>query len=560
MKKNHIMSRIFVTAMIKKGYLDLWSMKENTKDARKKNEALLFHILKRSQNCEYGKKYGFENIRTVEDYRKSVPITEYIDYEEYIDRMIENNEENVITSEKVIGYAQSSGSVGKRKFVPITQPDVNMYTKHTVTRMLALADRYYRRHYGKGLNPERGMYTGPAYDDFLPNGMVCSNVADVAGRQLGFFYPYFVNVPFRRLFNVREIDFYYINTRLALENRETMFMFAVFFKAISDYLRYLEKNWKQLAEDIEFGKISSLAKASPETKEMLEKILEPDPARAQEIRTECTKGFDETIRKRIWPNMSVISGIGTTTFEPFSRICRRNTKGVLYDFSIYGASEGLFAACDEIESEKQLLLVESCYYEFIPTDDKNRILSLNELEVGKEYIILITNQAGLYRYKCGDIVKVVGYQNECPYVVFARRIGQLLNVTGEKTTEEHMTEVVNQVEKVSGTRIMDWIVYTDVEHQPNRYVLLMENADGIDMKQYQKLAHEVLQKANPRYDYFVTRGNLDQISLGSLKYGSNREYMEKLIAKGIPSTQVKPIRIIDNKEKEQFFLQRILPD
>ena len=74
------------------------------------------------------------------------------------------------------------------------------------------------------------------------------------------------------------------------------------------------------------------------------------------------------------------------------------------------------------------------------------------------------------------------------------------------------------------------------------------------------MAHEVLQKANPRYDYFVTRGNLDQISLGSLKYGSNREYMEKLIAKGIPSTQVKPIRIIDNKEKEQFFLQRILPD
>ena len=232
----------------------------------------------------------------------------------------------------------------------------------------------------------------------------------------------------------------------------------------------------------------------------------------------------------------------------------------MYDFSIYGASEGLFAACDEIESEKQLLLVESCYYEFIPTDDKNRILSLNELEVGKEYIILITNQAGLYRYKCGDIVKVVGYQNECPYVVFARRIGQLLNVTGEKTTEEHMTEVVNQVEKVSGTRIMDWIVYTDVEHQPNRYVLLMENADGIDMKQYQKLAHEVLQKANPRYDYFVTRGNLDQSSLGSLKYGSNREYMEKLIAKGIPSTQVKPIRIIDNKEKDQFLLQRILPD
>ena len=186
MSYRDVLTWTLIKAMIIKGYLDIESMHKNTIDARKKNEKLLFDILRRNRNSEYGKKYGFEKITTVEEFRKAVPITTYRDYEEDIDRMIENNIDNVLTSDKVIGYAQTSGSVGKRKFIPITQPDVNIYTKYTVTRMLATADKYSRNKYGHGLKPGRGMFTGPGFDDFLPNGMVCSNVADVAVRQLGF--------------------------------------------------------------------------------------------------------------------------------------------------------------------------------------------------------------------------------------------------------------------------------------------------------------------------------------------------------------------------------------
>ncbi|MBR0418502.1 MAG: GH3 auxin-responsive promoter family protein, partial [Erysipelotrichaceae bacterium] len=78
-----------------------------------------------------------------------------------------------------------------------------------------------------------------------------------------------------------------------------------------------------------------------------------------------------------------------------------------------------------------MVSIDSCYYEFIPVDDETKILSLDELEIGKEYEIVITNQAGFYRYRCGDVIKVLDYLNYCPYINFSSRKGTLLNITGE---------------------------------------------------------------------------------------------------------------------------------
>ena len=547
-----LLSAAVVKAMIAKGYYDVHTMHRNAKNAREKNEKLLFRILKWGEKTEFGREHHFSEIKTVADYRKFVPMADYAAFDPYIQRMI-NNEKNVLTSLPLVGYAQSSGSVGKRKFVPLTQPDINISTKYTVTRMLALADKYHRRHSGRGLRAARG----PAYDDFLPNGLLCSNVPDVAGRQLGFLYPYFINVPFNHLFNVKEIDFRYINARLALEDKNTLFLFSVFFKDVSDYMRFLEKNWRQLTDDIERGVISELARATPETKQKLEKVIRPMPARAAELRREFEKGFDETIIRRIWPNMSVFSGIGTSTFAPFSALVRKATRGVPFDFSIYGASEGLFAACDELESPQQLLLVDSCYYEFIPVEEPNRVLSLDELEVGSEYEVVITNLSGLYRYRIRDIVKVLGYRNQCPYVQFARREGQLLNLTGEKTTEAHVSAVVRELAAASGCEVIDWVVYNRLDVHPYRYVLLIENRDGVDMRAFEQRADEVLNVVNARYKYFVEMNKIGKIELGNLAPGTNKEWMKKLIARGAPTTQVKPVRILDTKEKEDFFLSRV---
>lgn len=558
MNRRDLITKIVIKAMIVKGKSDLRAMHRHAHGARKKNEKLLFKILRTSQSSEYGKKYGFADIKSVEDYRKAVPVTTFDDYEPYIVRMIDGGEENLITSLPLVGYAQSSGSVGRRKFVPLTQPEINIYTRYTVTRMLGLADNWRREHTGKGLKPGRGMFIPPSFDDVLPNGLPCSNSADVAARQYGFIYPYILHFPLRRHFNEQMAESKYTNLRFGLEDRDTTFMFAIFFKEYTGLMRYLEKNWEAICDDIEAGVFGELAHATDEAQEMLKPYLKPNPERAAELRAEFEKGFDNII-ERVWPNIGALYGIGTSTFTPFAKATRKYAHNVPFDYSIYGASEGLFAAVDALNSAPQLMLPDSCFYEFIPVDDPDTILELDELTVGQEYEIIITNQAGLYRYSCGDIIRCVGYLDDCPYIEFSMRKGQLLNMTGEKTTEEHMAAVVKAIGKKAGIPMGEWCTYIETEEEPYHYILLIENAEGVDLSVYSDFAHEQLMGINPRYAYFFMQGAYAAVEVKNQEFGTAAAWDDKRRAEqGIGDFQAKPVRVLDKPDKEEFFLSRVV--
>ena len=558
MSTRDLITNVVIRAMILKGKADLKDMHRHAKGARKRNEDLLFKILKTSKDSEFGRKHGFSEIASVEDYRRAVPISDFSDYEDYIVRMIDGNEENLLTSLPLVGYAQSSGSVGKRKFVPLTQPEINIYTKYTVTRMLGLADDWRREKTGKGLKPGRGMFIPPSFDDTLPNGLPCSNSADVAARQLGFIYPYILHFPLRKHFNEQQAESKYINLRFGLEDKDTTFIFAIFFKEYTGLMRYLEKNWEQIVDDIEQGTISDLAHATDEAKELLKPYLKPNPERAAELRAEFEQGFDNII-ERVWPNIGALYGIGTSTFTPFAKATRKYAHNVPFDYSIYGASEGLFAAVDALDSAPQLMLPDSCFFEFIPVDKPDTCLELDELTVGNEYEVIITNQAGLYRYSCGDVVKCVGYLDECPYIEFSYRKGQLLNMTGEKTTEEHMAAVVKAVGKKAGIPMGEWATFIATTEEPYHYMLLIENADGVDLTQYSQYAHEKLMEINPRYAYFFMQGAYSAIQIMNQAPGTHAAWDAKRRAEqGIGEFQAKPVRVIDNEDKAEFFLSRVV--
>ncbi len=531
-------------------------MRRKAKHARRESEKLLFNIIKKGKKSAFGRDHHFDEIKTLEDFRRLVPISTYADYEDYVSRIMDDGEKNVLTTAPVIGFAQSSGSSGKTKVVPLSQAQVDMYKTYTFTRVLALADTYHRAHTGKGLKPGRGLFPYPSMEEILPNGKPCSGIPSISAQQLGFLYPYILTFPFTTLFSPAEIDFRYMHLRFALEDKNMLYMFTVFFKACTDAIRYLENNWQILVDDIENGTVNEIARATPEMLEKLTPKIAPNPERAAELRREFEKGFDETILHRIWPNLSVISGIGTTTFAPFSAIARRYTEGIPFDFSIYGASEGMMAVVDELESEKQLLLIDGCYLEFIPEDDPSTILSIDELVVGKEYEVVLTNQAGFYRYKCGDVVKVVDHLHECPYIVFSRRKGQLLNMTSEKTTEEHVYTLVKQLSETVGCPLNNWAAYICTDDYPYHYVLLIENKAGIDMRAYSDLAHQMLRKINPRYNELIHE--FGPIQLENQQPGTHHAWMQAQLDRGAPEGQVKPVRILDTPEKKEFFLSRVV--
>ena len=115
---------------INRGKSFLERLEKSSLNAIEENKTLLLSLIEENKDTEYGRKYDFANIKTVEDYTAKVPFSEYEDYEKYIDRMLKG-EENIISSRKTTHFCTSSASSGKIKFVPMCQEAEYIFTAYT---------------------------------------------------------------------------------------------------------------------------------------------------------------------------------------------------------------------------------------------------------------------------------------------------------------------------------------------------------------------------------------------------------------------------------------------
>lgn len=552
---------VAIKALIVKGFFDVRCLMKNTKNPREVNEKLLLRILRRNRNTEYGKLHSFKDIHSVEEYKKRIPIQRYDDFREYVERMYYDNESNLLTKAKAVGFARSSGSVGKPKLIPKTNRDVLIYTKYTVTRFLYLADKYLRDEGMRCLKPARGMNLITRYDLFSPHGLPATNVGDIPARKYFFIFPYILNLPLGKQFASDEIDVKYAFARFALEDGETSYLFYVFSKGVAELIEYIRDNWQMLADDIEKGAIDESIRVRDDIHRKLKKVMKPNPERAEEIRRQCNKGFDETILSRLWPNLSVISAIGTSpVFEGYTEVIHKYSFGVPYDYSIYGASEALMAAAYELNNSDQVLLPDSCYFEFVDPEDEEaaHTLGIEELEVGKDYEVIITNQSGFCRYRFNDIIRVTGYCNKCPTITFVQRKGQLLNITGEKTNFEQMSAALKQLEQVAETRINEWVTFIDRGEKQYRYGILLETEGNKNLSGYAEQFEDILREVNPQYLYYEGNDLIEPPVLFAQKPGTHNEWKKSRVAAGATEDQVKPVHILDTDDKREFFLSRVV--
>ena len=543
--------------MVFKGEGSLRRLERAAKNPMKINAALLKKILKNNRSTEFGKLHGFGGIRNIEDFRNNVPVSGYEDYTPYIERM-KNGETGLLTNSKVLGYSRTSGSSGVPKYIPATAASLKAYVRYTWTRALALGARELKRQ-GKKYRPGRGVYLSPATNETLPNGMPCSNIAEIGALEYGRFYPFILMQPSKRMYDMHDGDYIYCMYRFALADPAATFMFSVFFSVNVSQLSYLRKNWRTIVDDIEKGGISDKVDLTPEARKHYEKYAKADPARAAYLRKQFEQGFDETLLRRIWPNLAVICGIGNASFKSAAEHIRRVAGDVPFDFSIYGASEGLVAACYELENTNMQLLVDSCFYEFVPYgEEPERYLTLEQVEVGKKYEILITTQAGLYRYRLKDVIEVKGFRGKCPLVSFVFRKGQMFNIAGEKFSEEDARTTIEMFEKAHGIEIDHWIFYQDESVQPNRYALIVESDADVDWDAAVDEIEELIGHCNKRYPSQRAKFYIDRLLIQHQIPGTHDEWAKRCIAQGASAAQVKPVHSLDNETKKEFFMSRIV--
>ena len=152
---------------------------------------------------------------------------------------------------------------------------------------------------------------------------------------------------------------------------------------------------------------------------------------------EFKRGFDTPIIPRIWPRMSWIGGIGTGGFTPYVRRMRQYSgKSIPFNNLCYAASESFMAVARHMGDESYVLIPDSGFYEFIPIREEEgdgRPLLMDELEIGEDYEVIVTNLSGFYRYRLQDVVRVTGYYNELPLLRFVYRKDQLLSIALPRT-------------------------------------------------------------------------------------------------------------------------------
>ncbi len=552
-----LLSKAAMRLIVVKGNGSLRQLEKSSKNPMKENEALLRKILKSNANTEFGKLHGFSEIKTVEEFRKNVPISVYDDYAPFIERT-KNGEKNILTSSKILGYSRTSGSSGFPKYIPATSASIKAYVKYTWTRALALAVKELNRQ-GKKYKPGRGVFLSPATNEKLPSGLPCSNIAEIGAMRYGFLYPFILTIPTRNLFDVHDGDYIYNIYRFALADADATFIFSVFFSINVSQLAYLQTHWETIVDDIEKGIISESIDINPGLRKILSKKIRPMPERAAYLRKQFEQGFDETLLKRLWPNLTMISSIGNASFKPAADYVRGVAGDIPFDFSIYGASEGLVAACYELENTNMQLLTDSCFYEFIPAGETtDEVLTLDKLEEGKQYEILITTQAGLYRYHLKDVIEVKGFRNKMPLISFVYRKGQYFNIAGEKFSEEDARTSMEMFNKAHGISVNNWLFYQDDSVVPSRYALVVESDDDIDWDSCVDELEGMMGKCNKRYPSQREKAFISRMVILKQQPGTHEAWAQHCISLGASAAQIKPVHFIDNESKREFFLSRII--
>lgn len=548
--------------MVLKGNASLRSLEKSSLAPMEENLALLKKIIRENKDTEFGKKYHFDEIKTIDDFKRLVPPSVYDDYAQDMER-VKAGEENVFTASKILGFSRTSGSSGMPKYIPATVPSLQAYVKYTWTRALALGAKALKEQ-GKSYHPGRGVFLSPATNELLPNGMPCSNIAEIGAREYGTFYPFILTVPNRNLFDMHDGDYIYNIYRFALADQDVTFIFSVFFSINVSQMSYLRENWQVIVDDIEKGTINEKIDLKPEVRETLSKLIHPMPERAAYLRKQFEQGFDETLFKRLWPHMTVLCSIGNASFKPAADYIRQFSKGIPFDFSIYGASEALIGACYELENTDMQLLTDSCFYEFVPEDafdseekDGLQTLTLDQLEQGKKYEILITTQAGLYRYHLKDVIEVKGFRNKCPLIAFVYRKGQLFNVAGEKFSEEDARSTIERLEEAHGIKVDHWLFYQDDSVVPNRYALAVECDADLDWDACIDELEGYMGYYNKRYPSQRAKAFISRMIVRQQQPGTHDAWAQLCISRGASAAQIKPVHTLDTAEKRDFFLQRM---
>jgi hypothetical protein len=461
-----------------------------------------------------------------------------------------SGEENILVAEEIKFYGMSSGTTGKQKYIPVTKSSLSAISEIMSMLVQRILYNNFKSSwsYGKGLS----------LTDMVIAGHTQSGTPICAGtsggmRSIKWMIPFIWTTPVEVMNLGKGVDTLYLHLLFALKEGHLMYINGIFISSVLDMFRHLEKYSEDLLGDIGKGTISRNIGLSEDHRKILLKKISPDAGRADFLEKEFKKGF-KGIAKRIWPNLIYIASVTGANFSIYDDKVAEYSGNIPVYSSVYSATEAAVGINRYINKQKYVVIPRVAFFEFIPVENSDEeqpsTKNLNELRVGSEYEVVATNQAGLYRYRIGDVIKVVDFYNQSPEVEFLYRRNQLLNMVSEKTTEEHALNAVSNTFKTLGVSFADYTVIPDNSISPGRYVFYIEARDSLknsNIKSISSLMDKELCKTNISYGRHRSKGKLAEAQVKLVKEGTFMLIKKMKIDKGVSKNQFKMPRVVRDR-------------
>ncbi|HEX2535310.1 MAG TPA: GH3 auxin-responsive promoter family protein [Chitinophagaceae bacterium] len=431
----------------------LWSIEQWVSDPLSTQFAVWQDLLASGQYTQFGRRHGFSSIQSLEEYKKAVPLQDYDSLKPYIERMMQG-EENELWNTPVTWFAKSSGTTSdKSKFIPISDESLKENHYRASKDVLSF---YYATHPDSDLLTGKGLVIGGSHQINQVNDQVHYGDLSAVVLQNSPFWGHWLRTP---------------DLSIAL---------------MDEWEAKLEK----LAEATIKENVTSMAGVPTWLIVLLKRILEITGK--QNI-------------KEVWPSLELYLH-GGVSFVPYRQQFEKLIGAPINYLEMYNASEGFFAAQDDITAEGMLLMCDhGIFYEFLPLEewgkDDPQTIQLDEVEVGKNYALVITTNGGLWRYVIGDTIQ---FTCRHPFrVKVSGRLKHYINAFGEEVIVDNTDRAIAEACTATGASVSDYtaapVYFSDEGNGAHEWLIEFdrtpESLDG-----FVRVMDKALQQTNSDYE------------------------------------------------------------
>ncbi len=490
----------------------------NARRARDFQRCTLLKKIRRHADSDFGREHGFSHINSVADFRSRLHVATYDEHHPYVERVL-HGDTNALFSPgtRVLMFAMTSGTTGQPKRLPITEELFREYKAGW--RMWGAG--CFGDH--RNLLLKRTLQLTSDWQQYTaPCGIPCGQISGLAAAtrpwiaQQMFLPPGIVS----RIHD--PVARHYATLRFALASRRIGLIITANPSTLVEFAHRANRDREALIRDIHDGSLS--CDLPQELRRLLgPRILRRRPERARAL-DRMVSQHGALLPKHAWPNLSVLAvWTGGSMNVYLSQLPPLFGETAIRDHGL-SASEGRMTIPLADGSSAGMLDFYHHYFEFIPVDEhesaRPTILECHELEVGKDYYILLTTSGGLYRYDIHDVVRCVGFEGQAPLVEFLNKGKSFCSLTGEKLSEHQAVRAVKTSFAELGLPLETFTLAPSLNGRP-RYLLLLEppaHRGRID-----ELAHRVqvnLERMNEEYSSKCTSGRLLPVEVRDVPLGT----------------------------------------